>query len=271
MAIRWPALVLSVLVHAAIVALAFAPWPDNRKALRVNSVPVTIISEVQQEAPAPAIETSDVAPEEPVATPEPEPVVAPPPPAPAKSEPKPEPKPEPKKADQKKPEPKKPEPKKPEPKTPPKADAKKTPSKSENSALDLDALSKDLSKTAAPKARTAPRAAQGQSASGAGEQNTGPALDALTAKLQRLWSPNCDVPGGDKVIVDVRFTLSPTGRVVSGPVWDDRRIGDPLADAAVARAFSAVKRGEPYLDLPEGLYNQPLIITFNADKACRGR
>lgn len=267
MAIRWPALVLSVLVHVAIVALALVPWPDNRQALRVTSVPVTIISEVQQEAPAPAIETPDMAPEEPVATPapEPEPVVAPPPPAPAKPEPKkPEPKPEPKKSDPK-------VAAKAPSKTPTKADLKKTPAKAESASLDLDALSKDLSKTAAPKARTAPRAAQGQSATGAGDQSTGPALDALTAKLQRLWSPNCDVPGGDKVTVDVRFTLSPTGRVVSGPVWDDRRVGDPLADAAAARAFSAVKRGEPYLELPDGLYNQPLIITFNADKACRGR
>lgn len=269
-----PALLGSIALHLAVVGLALLRWGGEPETLKVSSVPVQIIAEMPTQARAPApVDERAVLPPEPEPVPEPAPAPEPEPepePAPApKPEPVPAPKPQPAPKPAPKPEPAKPAPKpaapaKPEPKKP-------EPKKPAASGLDLDSLSRTPSTP--PRSRTlarpSPTASQGASNRGADAQDTGPALNALTSRLQRLWSPNCDVPGANTVKITVGFTISPAGRVIKGPEWIDKR-NDRVWEAAAARAQLAVKRGELYEGLPDGLYNQPLEITFNAEKACQG-
>lgn len=262
------ALIGSLLLHAGVLALAFLNWNTLPDAKPVVSVPVQIVAELPERsmAAAPFDETAvlepvpEPAPAEPVPTPEPEPVLTPP----APKQPVPE-----VKKETKKPEPKKLEPVK-SAKTKP--DPKGT-QKPKPQTLDLGALSQYQSSPPKSNTRTPARPTRtptdGSSARGSAAADTGPALNALTAKLQRLWSPNCDVPGGDQVRAVIAFTISPNGRVIKGPEWQNPR-NDPVWQAAAGRAQAAVKKGELYDNLPDGLYNQPLEITFNAQKACAG-
>lgn len=262
------ALIGSLLLHAGLLALAFLNWQHLPEAKTVVSVPVEIVAQIPEKsmAAAPVDEQAvlepvpEPAPEEPLPQPEPDPVPAPP----APKQPVPE-----VKKDTKKPEPKKIEPVK----TPPKKADPKGVQKPKPQTLDLDALSQTKSSppksnTRAP-ARPTPRLTDGSSQRGSAAADTGPALNALKEKLQRLWSPNCDVPGGDQVKAVIGFTISPNGRVIRGPEWENPR-NDPVWQAAAGRAQAAVKKGELYDNLPNGLYNQPLEITFNAQKACAG-
>jgi len=262
------ALIGSLLLHAGLLALAFLNWQQRPEAKTVVSVPVEIVSQIPEKsmAAAPKDEQAVLEPvpepaaEDPVPQPEPDPVPAPP----APKQPVPE-----VKKDTKKPEPKKIEPVKPAPKTQDKNGLQKP----KPQTLDLDALSQ--TKSSPPKsntrtpARPSPKPTDGLSQRGSAATDTGPALNALTAKLQRLWSPNCDVPGGNQVKAIIGFTISPNGRVIRGPEWVNPR-NDPVWQAAAGRAQAAVKKGELYDNLPDGLYNQPLEITFNAQKACAG-
>ena len=255
-------------------------------------------------APKPEPKKPEPKPEPKKPEPKPEPKKPEPKPEPKKPEPKPEPKkpdpkPEPKKPDPK-PEPKKPDPK-PEPKKPePKPDPKKPdtkPTKSDapssldlnslskdlkhqgqaSKGLDLNSLSKDLGKAKTPKADKGSSGpvlspGLGKSSSGAAPVDTGPALSALKDRLERLWSPNCDVPGGNQVVARIQFTISSTGRVIRGPDWVNKK-SDPVWEAAAARAVGAVKRAEQehaYEDLPDALKNQSIMLNFDAREACRG-
>ncbi|MDC7677556.1 hypothetical protein [Asticcacaulis machinosus] len=269
------ATLLSVLLHVGIVALAFVTWTHQTPKTLTSSVPVTIISDMPtfEQAAAPVDELA-VKPPEPEPAPEVMPEPAPPTPAPKQPVPKPEvakaPTPQPKPA------PKAPEVSKDGLKKPQdtKKPAQKAPAKPAPKALDLDFLAKSPSSpskapTRAP-ARANTRATDGASNAGSSPADTGPAMNALTARLQRLWSPNCDVPGGNQVEIDIGFTLSPGGRVVKGPEWLDRR-SDPVWQAGASRAIAAVSRGQPYGDLPDGLYNRALIITFDAKTFCASR
>lgn len=246
-----PALAASALLHVALFAFALWRWPDEVRDLTLNAVPVTIVSDVIAEAPEPAPAIEEPAAEapvepEPVAPPEPEPVPPPTPqPTPPVKKTQPQPTPPPKKQTQ--------------PQRP---------------ALDLDALSEDLSRQnprpAQKSGQGTRQGTQGLSRQGAAEVSTGPALNGLRDKLVRLWNLNCDVPGADEVVVRVGFTLSESGRVIRGPEWLNRS-SDEVAQASATRALAAVRRGEPYDDLPEGLYNQSLIVNFDAKTACRNR
>ncbi len=92
-------------------------------------------------------------------------------------------------------------------------------------------------------------------------------MRTLVEKLQKLWSPNCAVPGSNQVQVNIRFMLSPDGHVASGPSWTNPR-SDGVWIAGANRAMMAVKRGEPYDNLPEGFYYKPITITFDSNRAC---
>lgn len=272
-----PALLGSIALHAGVVLFALLRWGSEPETLKVSSVPVQIVSEIPTfaQAPSPVDETAVLPPEpepmpEPAAPAEPEPAPVPAPKPEPKPEPKPTPKPTPTPKPAPKPEPKptpKPEPKKPEPK---KAEPKKPPS----SGLDLDSLSRTQSTPSRSNTRTPARpsttATDGASNRGADSKDTGAALDSITSRLQRLWSLNCDVPGGDKVSLWIGFTISPNGRVIKGPEWIDKR-NDSVWQAAASRAQLAVKRGELYEGLPDNLYNRPLEINFDAEAACKGR
>lgn len=283
-----PATLLSVLLHVGLFLLLFLSWQSAPKPLPVASVPVQLVSSVpmheQAEAPVDklAVKTPvpEPAPEEPV-TPTPAPpapklpvpapqkevVKTPPakvpePPAPPKPAPKPAPAPPDKNGMQK-------------PQPPADKTAKTPPAKPARPSLDLNALSQIAAAPSKAKTRQQAQAnthaTNGASNSGSAPQDAGTdtALKALTDRLIHLWSPNCDVPGGNAVQADIKFTISPTGRVTTGPEWVNPR-GDPVWEAGAARAMQAVKRGELYTDLPSGLYNRPLIITFNAKAACPG-
>ena len=267
---------VSIGLHLVVLALLlYVGVTTASKRVSISSVPVDIVSSVPShelaEAPVDelAVKTPvpEPAPDEtPVPTP-PEPVPAPklPVPVPQKAVTPPTPKPT----------PKPPAPAKVTPAPPDKNGQKKpTPAKPTKPALDLDALSQlAASPSKAPtrkQAQANTHATNGASNFGSAPAETGPEMKALVAKLQKLWSPNCDVPGGNQVQVDIKFTLSPNGRVITGPVWVNQR-GDTVWVAGANRAMAAVKRGELYDDLPNGFYNTPITITFDAKVACRNQ
>lgn len=269
------ALVLSIALHAGVLALAYISWKTAPPKMAVPSVPIELVSEVptREQAEAPVDELAvkppepEPAPEAPVVDPKPDPAPKLPVPVPQKpAVPKPEPK---------KPEPPKPDPKKaaPDPKgikkpEPPKQTKPKT-SAADDLLANLAALpSKSTTKKPAQAntRRTDGRSNQGTAPADAGTQA---ALTALINKLSNLWNPNCDVPGAKLVSPEIHFTISPNGRVIKGPEWANRR-SDPIWQAAASRAMSAVKRGELYDDLPKELYNQPLEIVFDGKKVCGG-
>ena len=250
---------ISIALHAALILLAFLGWMNAPASIVVSSVPVEIISDMpSRERVATPVDELAVKEPEPIPAPDvPEPVKpAPVPPVPAP--PKPQPKPAPVKqappVDKnglKKPQPQK----KPEPDilggiiegTPPRSKTRRT----------------------AP----ATQASNGRSNSGGPvDADLKNELSALTQRLSKLWLLNCDVPGSRDVSVEVRFTLSPNGRVTDGPTWLNRR-SDPVWQAGANLALAAVNKGQPnaFLDLPEGLYNRPIKIIFDARKACQGR
>lgn len=291
---RFPsAFVISVLLHVGLFILVFMGWVNSPKPILVTSVPVELVSKVpsREQAESPVDKLAVKTPQ-PIPAPEEKPAPVPPTPAPKlpvptpqkavvpekKPEPKPvpapkppEPKPTPKPADKAPPD--KNGMKKPVPPTPEKPEKKTPPAKP---ALDLDALAQTAAAPSKAPARTLAQAnthkTNGASNNGSGPADAGTvdqALTALTAKLVRLWSPNCDVPGGNKVDLHLLFVISPNGRVISGPDWANSN-SDPVWEAAANRAKAAVKRGELYDDLPGGVYNHPLDIEFDARTACRG-
>lgn len=270
---------LSILLHVGLVLLALVSWINTPKPLKVSSVPVTVISDMpsRQMAEAPVDELA-------VKTPEPIPQPEPVPPQPTPAPPQPVPTPI-KPAAKPVPTPPKPAPvppdknglKKPEPtpvKKPVPTPVKPTPKpKAEDDFLTRMAATPSQAPTRrAPSAST--QKTTGQSAVGSGPADAGlkTEMNALTQRLNKLWLLNCDVPGSQDVAPEIRFTLSPNGRVIEGPTWVNKR-GDPIWQAGANLALAAVNKGQPnaYLDLPDGLYNRPLKIIFDARKACQGR
>ncbi len=272
-----PSFLLSILLHVGLVLLAFITWQLTPAPLKVSSVPVTVISDMpsRQMAEAPVDELAVKTPE-PIPQPDPvppQPTPAPPQPVPTPIKPAAKPTPTPpkptpvppdknglKKAD---PTPvKKPVPVKPAPKAKPQDDFLSRLAVTPSQAPTRRAPSASTQKTT------------GQSAVGSGPADAGlkTEMNALTQRLNKLWLLNCDVPGSRDVAPEIRFTLSPNGRVIDGPTWVNKR-GDPIWQAGANLALAAVNKGQPnaYLDLPAGLYNRPLKIIFDAQKACQGR
>ena len=287
---RFPvAFVVSVLLHVGLLLLAYISWKDAPKPVAVVSVPVELVAKIpsRQQAEAPVDKLAVKTPA-PIPAPEEQPKPIPPTPAP----PLPVPVPQKEVVPQKKPEPKPvPTPKPPEPKptpkpadtAPPDKDGMKKPTPPQKTkpapaapTLDLGALAQTAASPSKAPTRTLAQAnthrTTGMSNVGSGPADAGAqvALDALTQRLQHLWSPNCDVPGGNEVQPDIEFIVSPNGRVTEGPRWTNPR-SDPVWQAGATRAMLAVKRGELYDGLPAGLYNRSITITFDAKNACRGQ
>lgn len=272
-----PSFIVSLLLHVGLILLAFISLKLTPPPLKVASVPVTIISDMpsRQMAEAPVDELAVKTPE-PIPQPEPvppQPTPAPPQPVPTPIKPAAKPLPTPPtptpvppdKNGLKKPEPtpaKKPVPAKPAPKAKPQDDL----------------LSRLAATPSQAPTRRAPSAST-QKTTGASAFGSGPAdaglqndVNALTQRLVPLWTINCDIPGSRDVSVQVRFRISPNGRIVDGPTWVNKR-NDPVWQAGANLALAAVNRGQPntYLGLPDGLYTHTLLITFNARNACQGR
>lgn len=264
-----PSFLVSLLLHIGLLLLAYVGWTTSSKPVKVTSVAVEIVADAPSHEMVPT-PVDPLAVVQPAPEPAPEDVVEPPKPDPAPKLPVPEP--------QKATAPAKPE-KKPEApkkdKTPPAKDGLKKPAPDKKVSA-ADAM---LAAAAAPPttpskrpARPSTQATNGQSQTGKAPQDAGLESDikALSKRLGRLWTLNCDVPGSDRIKPDIRFTLSPNGRVIKGPEWANRR-ADPVWEAGANLAIAAVRKGEPYTDLPSGLYNRSLLITFDAPEVCRGR
>lgn len=266
-----PALIASAVLHVGGFAAGFIVWPHTTPAvmMRASSTPVTIVTSAPIPDVRPAVE-ADV--QETAATPDPVPEAAPQPPAPVQAAAAPAP-------------------------VPPKPAAKPKP------ALDLDALAANL-----PKARPQPRRpaldleALSQSATrpqprsgptiasaekgparaetdlrarpavGAAQGLSGSEIDALRAKLIKLWNPNCGVEGAANVVIRVEMRLTPDGRVIESIDLDQgRNQGNSVLAAASARALTAVARGQPYSELSHGNYAfwRDIVFKFDAREACR--
>jgi outer membrane biosynthesis protein TonB len=252
---RFLLLLLSIGLHGALVALALFHMSKPTIPLSVSSVPVSIVSEIPERA---AMEApfDPLAVKTPVPEPAPdEPVPPPPTPKPVVKDPVPEPS---KSAKEVK---KEPEKKGLKPQSRPKDE------------FDLSRFTNQGSPakpSPSKKSSPSPTKTEGGSLNPSGQNDAGLALNALTSRLTRLWSPNCDVPGARDVKARIQFEIARSGRVSKGPFWINR-VSDPVWEAGAARALLAVKKGELYTDMPDGLYERDIVITFDAAAACRGK
>jgi len=272
-----PSLVVSALIHAAIIAATIIAWPWLSKPMSLGKVvPVTLVTSeppaeqaaaVQAPSPAPAATPQP----EPEAPPEPAPIrPAPPAPPTASAAPKP--------AEKTKPTPAK--------QTPSIKPAPAAQSRAANRQdLDLDALMASID---TQRSRPAAKAASGQAgplrprtektaSEGHGEDThmSGDERQGLADKLSRLWNPNCQVEAAAGVNVKVRFRLTAQGWLVGQPELASGgsvgSISDPVVAAAAARALSAVGRGQPYTDVLNPAHFadwHDMVVNFNAKEAC---
>ena len=234
-----PAILGSLALHAGVVALALVSWSskvDEPKPL-VNSVPVSIVSDIEIAA-APA--------DNPQPEPSPEdgataPVETPPEPVP------PEPKPTP------------PTPARPTPPAPARpAPARPAP------GLDLDAL-------AGPPRPTPNRGrpAAGQQGAGTASRATGPQLAALGGQVTPNWNLNCDMPGMDELVIRVTVRLSADGDIIGSPRLQDTR-SDPTWRAASEAMLRALRATSPFT-VPAGFQAQDVPFRFETARQCGNR
>ncbi|MEY4250882.1 MAG: hypothetical protein RJA87_2515 [Pseudomonadota bacterium] len=279
---RYPAYAASAGLHLIVLLAGVIAWPWMAPTKIMTVTPVTLVTraEVTDLRAADKAETvQEAAIETPVETAPPE-VVTPPPQAPAKPQPT------------LKPVPPKPVPAKPVPalnldqlaasvtKAKPQ---KTTPAAKPAPSLDLDALAASVGKSpSSAKPSSAPKGATraqtdlvARQAVGPGKGATVDQLAAISAKLGRLWNPNCGVEGSANVVVKIRLTLDPNGRLLRAVLVDEQRIngsGDSVLRAAATRALTAVARAAPYDELPsEDFANwRSFVVAFDARQQCRG-
>lgn len=299
-----PALIGSIALHGGVAALALIGWTAAKNEPPrplINSVPVTIVSEMVIEAAAPDNPQPEPSPEDgataPVKTttapPEPAPPTptppAPTPPRPTPPAPRPEPRPEPRPTPRPTPQPERPRPaptpppKKadPPPRTPPRAaerpapapPAKSTtpprnnnarPAEREAPGLDLDALrgpSRPTGNTGRP--------ATGQQGRGSASQATGPQITAIFNQVYPHWILPCDIPGADQLRIQVDVTLSADGRITRGPTLVNAQ-SSSVYRAAAEGALRALRQAAPF-DVPANFEGGQYRPTFNTERACANR
>jgi len=255
---RRPAMTASALLHVGLLASALFVWPWSKPITLSAVTPVTLVTSDQASEPSEAI----AAPTPQTAATE-TPVTEAPAQAPA-TEPTPPPVPTPTP---------KPAPTKPAP-APAKQAAKPAPSTFDPDA-ELASLSKSLKAPGAKQSSAkrgpnqASTAVQARLTTGAGDAVAASALTSMAAALQRLWNPNCDVPGASDLDIRVTFRLSASGRLVGSP----QSSGDNAPDSSLLRVASdrakrAVYAAEPFDSLPSNLYSQPITVKFNGQAAC---
>jgi len=277
------AFIASVLLHGAILALAFFGLPFfETERPEPTIIPVEIVPEAELAditTPKPAEEPAPTPPEEPEETqapppePEPEPTPPPPPPPPAEEAeavpPLEEIKPEPKPKLEEKPVPPEPRPTASiSPRTKPKPpkrfdtsqiaallDKKDQPEpkpKAENSKLDLEKLAKELN----------------PSTPSASKQQLATLEDMVESQLKKCWYLNPGMKNAEKQIVRVHILLRSDGSLIGAPeVLNKERYNDPDGaqfDVAARAAINAVYKCTP-LRLPRELYNEWRDLTYNFD------
>lgn len=283
-----PAILGSIALHAGVVALAFVSWSSKEEPRPlVNSVPVSIVSDVEIAAapadnpqPEPSPEDGATAPvetpPEPV-PPEPEPTPPAPRPTPPPPTPRPTPRP-PEKAPAPRPAPTpekaRPTPPRPTPAPPEKArptppaparpaPARPSPARPEP-GLDLDALAGPPRPT-----NNRGRPATGQQGSGQASQATGPQLAALGAQVTPNWNLNCDMPGMDDLVIRVTVRLSADGDIIGSPRLQDTR-SDPTWRAASEAMLRALRATSPFT-VPAGFQAQEVPFRFETARQCGSR
>jgi hypothetical protein len=260
-----PAVLFSALVHAGLLFLAWQYWPKTDPGGGTFGItPVTLVAQGpvgNTTAPVPDI-PEDFATPEPV--PDEEPAVVTPPvpapvptPAPAKSQTKP---------------------------TAPAAPGMGNRAPANDSFLDNLAQSLrgggGAAKSGGPQGQ--PRAKPGTPTAATGgclsADNPCPWKEGIGEKVQRNWNPNCAVEGGSSVQLVAKFTLNAGGYLVGDPEISDQRgrvfdvtreAGASVAAAAAIRAYSAIKRSQPYDGVPRELVGHRIALRLNADKACQ--
>jgi len=285
-----PAIAGSLALHAGVVALALVSWSskDEPKPL-VNSVPVSIVSDIEIAAapadnpqPEPSPEDGATAPvETPPETVPPEPTPSPPPPAPRPTPPAPRPTPRPpEKAPAPRPTPAptpRPTPPRPTPPAPekarptPPAPARPTPPAPARPAPAKPAPGLDLDALAGPPRPTPNRGrpATGQQGSGTASRATGPQLAALGGQVTPNWNLNCDMPGMDDLVIRVTVRLSADGDIVGSPRLQDTR-SDPTWRAASEAMLRALRATSPFT-VPAGFQAQDVPFRFETARQCGGR
>lgn len=253
-------------MHLAVVGAAFISWPRGDSNLIVGAVPVTIVSDVIQEAAprsepeaeAEALDEQTFGEPEP-APPEPTPPVptppAPTPPAPTPPQPAPQP------AQQRPPEKAPPRQNTPPTQTPPRQNpAQNPPQRQPDPGLDLDALSRP-GQTRTPNTT-------GPSGQGSAPVATGPQIAVLVGQIYEHWNlgSTCEAPNLSDMVFRVRITISSQGRVTSGPTLVETR-SDPAWRTAAEAALRAVRAADPFR-VPDGFVGQTITFRFLAEQAC---
>lgn len=262
-----PAILGSLAVHGAVVALALISWPrapDDRPIRTVASVPVSIISDVEIEAAAPDNPSEELVAEDaataPVVQPEPvPPVPQPTPPTPPRPTPRPAEKaPAPRPTPTPRPTPPRAQPTPPRP-TPPRPAPRR-----EEPTLDLDALAGPRR----PSATTGTRAATGQRGQGTASQAQGQTID-WAGQVYPNWVLNCELPGASDMRIQISVTVSSTGRITDGPTLRSPR-SEPAWRAVADSALRAIRASAPF-DVPPGFEGGTQPLVFRVDQACRNR
>ena len=105
------------------------------------------------------------------------------------------------------------------------------------------------------------------SASAVPPDQTGQGTQIVTQEIMKRWLLSCD---GEYEDVAIRFTIGSGGMLKGEPEWVQPRDGK-VWQSASEHAIAAIKRAQPYGNLPDEFYNHPLTIFFDARKACQGR
>jgi outer membrane biosynthesis protein TonB len=273
---RAPALAAAALLHAAVLALVlFVPGKPPKPV--GSSVPINIVSSAPFTDTRPAVQapqTQTAQAPQPVPEAKPQPPAPVPAPAPAFTETRPQP---PVKAERPTPAPA-PSPKavRPTP-TPTEQPAMKAAAQPAAKPFDFDRLQRIIAsakRNEGPQASSAPRgparpetAPQARPDAGQGVSQSD--LAGLQQLLERLWNPNCDVPGGSSVKLKVRFLVGLDGGLLGRPnAGGLENASDPVVAAAARRALDAVHRAAPY---SEPYYGQTITVNFDAKEACAKR
>lgn len=298
-----PALIGSVALHVGVIGLSLLTL-SNRKAEPpkplVNSVPVSIVSDVVIEAaaadnpqPEPSPEDGSTSPQDLPQAPEPTPPPpeptppTPTPPRPTPTPPRqtpPRPTPTPTPTPAKKPDPA-PAPTRPTP-TPPRTNPApqrptQTPPRTNPAPArettparppaQREAPGLNLADIAGPTRQTGNRGrpATGQQGQGSASQATGPQVAAIFNQVYPHWNLPCDIPGATELRVQVDITLSADGRITRGPTLVNPQNSN-VYRATADGALRALRQAAPF-DVPSNFDGGQFRPTFNPERACANR
>lgn len=293
-----PALAGSVALHLGVAALGLLTLTQRKveePRPLVNSVPVSIVSDVVIEAgpadnpqPEPSPDDGPTSPQdlpqaEEATPPPPEPAPptptpptpTPPRPTPPRPTPAPTPRPTPTPPKKAEPAPSRPTP----PRETPPRETPRPPARPQQPAREAparppaqrEAPGLDLADLAGPQRQTGStgRPAAGQQGRGSAPQATGPQLTAIFNQVYPNWILPCDIPGADRLRIQVDLTLSADGRITRGPTLVNPQ-SSQVYRAAAEGALRALRQTAPF-DVPANFPGGQYRPTFNTERACANR